>query len=279
MHLLVVCTHNEGCYDALTMSAQRCDYHMFTLGWKQKWRGFVWRLTLILDALSVMRDEEVVCITDAYDVIMLIPAMELEARYRALVGDEGKVLLSVENPLDHSMAGTIGLLMYGRCINNKTVSAGAYMGTVAKLRVFLMFIQEVAVTNKYTDDQKVLNRNCDVLHDANIITVDLQGDIFFHATCQNGVNGFMSGDCLFGLNNNLENPRTGRRPAILHAPGGLNLDPICQQLQLPPTRIRNRWRWFAHNYCKDWIVFGTIVLLIMTAIIMITHMSQKSHTH
>jgi hypothetical protein len=270
MHLFVVCTHNEGYYDALVASAKRGGYAMKTLGWNQKWGGFVWRLTLMLDALSTMNPDEVVCFTDAFDVIVLLPAVELEARYRAMVND-GRVLLSVENPIGEPVAGFVGRKLFGVCIDNKTLNAGAYMGTVTGLRVFIRLIQTTAQREGMVDDQKVLNRMCQKLRTDNMVAIDTQGDIFFHATCENGVVGFVSGSCPFGLGDGLKNPWTGRPPAILHAPAGLSLRSVCRMLSLPEGRVRSRWMWFATNYWWEMgmgmllvvVIFGTVTLLVM----------------
>lgn len=264
MHLFVVCTHNEGYYDALVLSAKRGGYAMQTLGWQQKWGGFVWRLALMMDAMATLDDTEVVCFTDAFDVIVLVPSAELEARYRSVVND-GRVLLSVENPMGEPVADFVGRSLFSACINNKILNAGAYIGTVAGLRVFIRLIQTVARERGFTDDQKVLNRICRELRRDNVITIDTQGDIFFHAVCKNGVPGFVSGTCPFGLGQDLQNPRTGRRPAVLHAPGGLSLNRICEKLGLPNGRVRNRWRWFATNFLWEMII-GAIVFIIISVV-------------
>ena len=265
MYLFTVCTHNEGWYDALVMSAQQGGYVMETLGWHYKWGGFVWRLALMMEAMSKLREEDMVCFTDAYDVIMLVPATELEARYRLLVNNGG-VLISVENPTGEAMVDTVGRALFGHCVKNKTVNAGAYMGTVSGMRTFLTFIQKVAHKRRERDDQKVINSMCPYLL-RSMLTVDTQGDIFFHATCANGVVGFVSGTCPFGLNADLINPLTNRRPAVLHAPAGLNLDYVCEQLGLPKGIKRKRWTWFASNYGWEMKMGSAICVIIVVLIV------------
>ena len=136
MYLFTVCTHNDGWYDALVVSAKRGGYIMKTLGWQCKWGGFVWRLGLMMDAMSNLREDDIVCFTDAYDVIMLVSAPELESRYRLLV-DNGGVLISVDNPTREVVVDPIMRAIFGNCVGDKVVNAGAYMGTVAGMRTFL----------------------------------------------------------------------------------------------------------------------------------------------
>ena len=260
MYLFAVCTHNDGWYDALVMSAQQGGYIMETLGWQCEWGGFVWRLGLMMDAMSKLEEEDLVCFTDAYDVIMLVPATELEARYRLLVNNGG-VLISVDNPTREVIVDTVVGAIFGTCVDDKTVNAGAYMGTVAGLRTFLHLIQKVAANRGERDDQKVINSLCRYIV-KDLLTVDTRGDIFFHTACKTGVVGFVSGTCPFGLNEDLVNPLTNRRPAVLHAPAGLNLDYVCEQLGLPKGIKRKRWTRFASDY--GWhMAIGSVICVVL----------------
>ena len=80
--------------------------------------------------------------------------------------------------------------------------------------------------------------------------------------------GFLTGACLFGLDPDLRNPRTGRRPAVLHAPGGLNLNPVCQKLSLPLGRRRNRVRWYLGNFRAE--VVAVLLLLLLLTVVLVT---------
>jgi hypothetical protein len=265
MRLFAVCTHVEGWYDALVGSAVRGGYNLTTIGWQEKWGGFVWRMSLMLDALKNLDREEIICFVDAYDVIMLVPAIELRQRYDALVLD-GRVLLGVENPMKEPFMRAIKKGVFGTCVNGYTVNAGAYMGSVATVHTFIVHILNRAKETNEPNDQKVLNGGlCQMLVEKKLIAIDERGDVFFHAVCATNVwSGLVRGECLFGLGVDLENPLTGRRPAILHAPGGLNLDRVCQRLDLPKGRVRNRWRWIIDNYK---IEFGICVLLFVVIVI------------
>ena len=267
MKVFAVCTHTEGWYNALAISAQRGGYNLITIGWQQTWGGFVWRMSLILDALETLNEDEIICFVDAYDVIILVPAIELRARYTALVHD-GRVLLAVENPLKEPLAYTLKRAVFGACVGGQTVNAGAYMGTVAMVRKFIVLILNRAQETSQPNDQKVLNSLCRTLVKDELIAVDTEGDVFFHAVCaSNRVSGVVHGYCLFGLGANLENPLTGRRPAMLHAPGGLSLDRVCRRLDLPEGHVRKRMTWIVQNYKIESVIFGGVLFIIVVVII------------
>ena len=275
MYLFTVCTHNDGWYDALVVSAKRGGYIMKTLGWQCKWGGFVWRLGLMMDAMSNLREDDIVCFTDAYDVIMLVSAPELESRYRLLV-DNGGVLISVDNPTREAVVDQIVGAIFGNCVGDKTVNAGAYMGTVAGLRTFLHLVQKVAHNRGEGDDQMVINSLCRHIT-KDLLTVDTRGDIFFHTACANGVVGFVSGTCPFGLDRNLVNPLTDRRPGVLHAPAGLNLDHVCEYLGLPMGKRRHRWKWFAYNYGWHMAIGITLCIILIALITVVICHFFRSH--
>lgn len=230
----------------------------------------MWRWGLVRAALEPLGDGEMVCVVDAYDVLPLVDATELEARYREAVGaDGGRVLLGMENPLQEPPMPWASRVIFGNCLHHRTVNAGGFLGTVGCVRKFLDVLMRNAARWNHTDDQKVLNRSCRELHA--LIQVDESGDFFFHATCVPHFPGWILGSCPFGLHivqddDRPMNPLTGRPPAILHAPAGLSLDSVCRRLRLPLGRRRSRWQWMLGNFWREWVV-SILVLVVLVGLV------------
>ena len=84
MPVITVATHEEGYLAALKHSCKRFGYDLSVLGWKQPWRGFRWRMNLVLNALRHLRPEDVVMFVDAFDVVMTGPATEARDTFLSL---------------------------------------------------------------------------------------------------------------------------------------------------------------------------------------------------
>lgn len=278
MLVFTVATHADGWWDALVASADRGGYELRPLGWGATWGGFTWRLDRLLEALADEADvHRLVGVVDAYDTVFLEPAEELVARYRKLAPDGGAaaVLVGAEAPVPAPAARLLKRAVFGRaCGGPWTLNAGAYVAPLGALRTFLLALRMVAAAAGTTDDQKALNHvaACPTLGPA--LCVDTVGDVLFHAACA-GVVDLARGRCAtLGLDPaTLCNPRTRRRPCVLHAPGGLDLDPVCRTAGLPlipPHHRRARLAWLWSNFRCEALVLcaccGALVLALVFAL-------------
>lgn len=71
MKVITVATQYSGYFYTLRESAKRFNYELIVLGYGMKWRGFGWRLSLILDYLRTLPTNEIIMVVDAYDVVLL----------------------------------------------------------------------------------------------------------------------------------------------------------------------------------------------------------------
>ena len=274
MHVYALATHNEGYLDALRELAILHHFELHLLGWGAPWQGYIWRVSLIVNALHdhihTVNADDVVCVIDAYDVLLLVDADELLTRYQALTAGTLEVVFAVENPLGERMATIMKRMVFGTCGTHAgTVNAGACIGPARGCHaVFSSMADHIRQTGK-VDDQKVLNNLCpDWVGQHRLVRIDVAGDLIFNATCKQPFPGLLLGRCHLGLDAELRNPRTGRIPCILHAPGGLSMDDICIQLKLPIRIARPRWRWLFQNFKTEILMFsmilvGTVVLLVV----------------
>ena len=258
----------DGWFDALRVSAERHGYRLVVLGWGEPWTGLSMKLRLMRDHLRGLPGDDLVCFVDAFDVVVLIDAADLAVRY-ARLAPAGQVVLAVENPLRQPIVGFVKDAVFGRC-GNAPLNIGAYMGPAAAVGRFLDIVRD---DDDATDDQKALQRACPRLR--GVVVVDDLGDLFFHATCKDhNVTGYLSGGCPFGLGRGpvLINPHTGRPPGVLHAPGGLSLNPVCDLLDLPRGQRPQRLRWIARNFWRELLAS----VLLLAAVLWLTRRAVAS---
>ena len=71
MKIITVATHSESYFPIFEESCKKNNLELIVLGFGQKWQGFSWRFKLISDYIENLPLNEVIIISDAYDVIVL----------------------------------------------------------------------------------------------------------------------------------------------------------------------------------------------------------------
>jgi hypothetical protein len=187
MKLVTVATESQGYFPVLLESCERLGYRMANqhhhqsvmsssselviLGWGEKWRGYAWRMKLVIDYLDSLMvsgggaggssshgssGDEVVCFIDAYDVVMLQPPSVLEQRFRA-TGKEIVVALD-RNPIP--AAELLSRFKFGTCGSTR-INGGTYVGYASSIRRMLAEIcSEYDCSDRKVNDQAILTRYC-----------------------------------------------------------------------------------------------------------------------
>lgn len=100
MHIVTVCTHNDGWFDALRVSCERNQCQLSVLGWGHQWKGLTWKFLLMKQFLNqCQNDNEILVFVDAFDVIVLEPSHIIHERFCSLTRNGSRILLGVENPM------------------------------------------------------------------------------------------------------------------------------------------------------------------------------------
>lgn len=274
MEVFTVCTRDGGWFRALQASCERHGYTLTVLGWGAQWRGFAWRLRLMRAALRQRDPDALIVFVDAYDVVFLEDAETLRARYRALADDGRRILFGVEGHLQPQFAPSkiIARALFGSCLpSGDVVNCGVYLGPAVLVRRMLRLLLGLCARGDADDDQKALNRVCHhpstAAFFARHVAYDRAGLAVFHAACQRHNVG-LSCDT-FGLRTpDLVNPRTGHRPCVLHAPGGIDLNGICRLASLPlgaRPRAQHLW-WDLTNFWRETVVFVALLVAVTVAL-------------
>lgn len=158
MKLVTVATHSEGYFPWLLKSCERHGARLDVLGWGEKWQGYAWRLTLMLKYLQKQHPQEVVCFIDGFDVILLKPLEELEARFLKLKKQHDfKIAVSKEFPLLKVLQWG-SQLVFGKC-KSVLINAGCYIGFAKDLLNVIHSIYEID-PHFNADDQQMLVTYC-----------------------------------------------------------------------------------------------------------------------
>jgi DNA-directed RNA polymerase subunit H (RpoH/RPB5) len=81
MKLITYATHNTGYFNSLKESAKKNNFELIIIGYGNKWEGFTKRINDIILYLKNINNNELVCIIDAFDCIVLGNAEEMKKKY------------------------------------------------------------------------------------------------------------------------------------------------------------------------------------------------------
>jgi hypothetical protein len=222
MHLVTVATESKGYFPVLWQSVDRFGAKLHVLGWKQRWRGFVWRLMLLREFLEGLADDEVVCFLDAYDVVLLRDPKELEAAFLSLSAATGcRLIFGCDKPKPVVLKAA-STYMFGNC-QNKSINAGTYIGYVSAIRDMLESIL-AETSDPSADDQVQVVRFCNVFPDK--IHIDCDNILFL--TFINTLRPFEEDSNVKISDGQLFH--NGIRPFVAHGAGQTSMDSLVIDL-------------------------------------------------
>ena len=145
MKVVTVATHNDGYYNILKESCKRNKLNLVTLGFNQRWKGFTMRYELIKEYLKHIKDNEIILIVDAFDVIILQNEEEIIKKFKKF---NKKIVFSVQN-------GLISKILFKKC-NQNVLNQGTYIGYVKYLKLLFRILNKrrylknlITMINKY----------------------------------------------------------------------------------------------------------------------------------
>lgn len=265
MKLVTVATESQGYFPWLIKSCERFGVELSVLGWGEKWQGFGWRLSLVINYLEKQDPDEIVCFIDAYDVILLKSLEELEARFKRLnnthkfdiiIGMEKHVYKSLESGSER---------MFGKC-NSYIVNAGTYVGFASKLLDVIKGIQSID-PNFQADDQVNLVKYCNKFPDK--VYVDNENVLFLPivGTYFNNIYKYFD---KYNQNDS----------CLLHCPLNGNMNNLILSLGYQMTGVEkreiNRYLFDSNikkliYYFKKSNIYITILLLLTVAVIIVIY--------
>lgn len=237
MRLVTVATKNEGYFLYLMSSCRRHNARIDVLGWGMKWKGWLWRIQVIRDFVDALAGDELVCVIDAYDTLLLQPLEVLQTKYEMMVGSDASSIIVSKDKAQDWTKEVYGKYLFGTCRSTR-LSAGAYVGHASHICTMLdAMIADSMITKP--DDQLLLTRYCNKHPER--ITVDINRSLFLTVANhyqeldlkKEGVTINKKARSLMLAENEY--------PCILHAPALTHIDNILDGLGYPVPFMRNRF--------------------------------------
>lgn len=264
MKNIVVATKiNVGYYNILVQSCEKNNIELIVLGLNKKWQGFTMRFKLWLQYLKTLNENEIVLMTDAYDVIILQKANKIINKYKK---QKIPVFFGCQK-------GYISYLLFN---NKHNLNAGCFIGDVGSIKQLLKICfryQHFWKKKFHNDDQKIINylyKNNQNFR--NLCGVDINNEIFFIASENNYINpnyiirGYIKN--LKMNNGKLEN-KNNEEYCVLHLPANLNANIYLNYIGYNTQCIKLTTK--KYQYIHFFILFKYYFFLILIIFIVLWH--------
>jgi len=206
MKLVTVATKSDRYFPYLVQSCERYGANLVVLGWGMPWQGFMMKFKLTIDYLKTLPEDEVVCVIDAYDVILLKPLEEIDEMFRG----SGQRIIGALEGCNGGLYNIITSLYFGLC-KGRPINAGTYIGYKEDLLAMMEGICNIFnCSDKTLDDQKILINYCKKEN----LFIDVERK-YFMVIC-----AFSKPPLLSDIT----------KSCILHGPGNANMDSIITNL-------------------------------------------------
>ena len=280
LYVITLATKNEGYYEALKISAKRNNINLITLGWGQKWTGFMMKINLIKEYLNNLDDNDIVVCSDAYDVLIFQDADTIINKFKSF---NKPIILSIDGKANSLLQIWFQSRVFDKC-NNIHICAGLYMGYVWALKLlFNHMCKYNDCSNKNNDDQIMLTNTCNNSSFYNkYMAIDYDSLIFYTTF---GGYGLINFDYTPGINSDIINnkliiKKTKQEPSFVHGPADTNIDLLIKVYDLHTNKnqrdkLSKAIIYVKPNYYKYYINDALILLLIIPTFIIFIHLLKN----
>ena len=173
LHIVTVATESKLYFPYLVESCKKNGKELEVLGMGETWQGFNWRYTKIIEYLTTLPDNDIVCFVDGYDVLCCRNLQELPYIFTQIREQTGCKIV-VANEIG-SMFSYFFSNIYFDKNNNNYINSGTYIGYVFDLLEILPQIYKLNPRND-ADDQILMQQYCQ--KNADIIYCDIENKLF-----------------------------------------------------------------------------------------------------
>jgi hypothetical protein len=282
MKVITVATHPDRYYESLLDSAKKNNIDITVLGMGEKWQGFGWKFTKMIEFLEKVNMNEIVMFIDAYDVIFLDNGQKIEEKFLEIKRKNNfKILIGVDL-ISKSKFHSYTYKKIFSSNNPHNINSGVYIGYAKDIYDVLTNIKKNNDLNN-TDDQKlfIMEHN----KDNSIFYFDKKNEIILNifGNLITGKLDFNSFDFYLIENNNgvkIFNKKNNTYPMVLHGPGNTNLDDIILKYNYKLTKKNNDSRIkysirAINNYYKYFI--KEIFILVIFIVLLILYFLNKKN--
>ena len=180
--VVTLATEEKGYFKWLKQSCERNGVNLTVLGMGMEWRGYMMKCELLKDMLENEDDNNIICVVDAYDVLMLKDVNSLRDDFIKFVSDNNCSIICTHDPVTDTgikffdMITTEIKCRHFNCSRTSGINAGAYIGYVRSVKVLVNEMIRRCRELGEVDDQKILNE----LYNSGTsdIKIDMNKDFF-----------------------------------------------------------------------------------------------------
>ena len=154
VEIVTISTEKKFYYPNLVVSCKKNKGELTTLGMGEELKGYNWRFRKMIDYLSNLSDDKIVCFIDGYDVVSCRDLTELADEFIKLKNKyKCKMVVGCD---DYGYIGKniVANISFGKC-GNHYLNAGTYIGYVKDLKDIISKIYELNPTDA-ADDQALM---------------------------------------------------------------------------------------------------------------------------
>ncbi len=271
MKVITVATHPERYYNSLLESAKKNNIDLNVLGMGEKWQGFGWKFTKMIEYLEKVNKDEIVMFIDAYDVIFIDDISKIEKKFLEIKSKNNfKIFIGV----DLIPKNIIYKYLYKKVFSNNNknnINSGVYMGYAKDIYDVLSNIKNNYNMNNMDDQlmfilSDIKDNTLFYFDKKNEIIVNIVGDLFTgKANLEENNFEFIKDE---NNNTKLINNKNNTHPMILHGPFNANLDDIILKYNYKLTSKNNDSRLkYSLNTIKNYYKSFDLEIYILTIFI------------
>lgn len=252
-HIVTVVTESKYYFPYLQESCMRHGKALTVLGFGQEWKGFNWRIKLMVNYLEKINPYDIVCFVDGYDVICLRNFNELQKKFLNIKSKNNfKILTALETHEYYFGRKFLHESYFGKCNNNLQINAGTYMGFAIELLDVLKKILLLNDDDK-ADDQVLMTQYCNIYDD---YYIDIDCEIFATiSTFLNDVSKYVD------IENGILKYKN-KFPFFLHCPGSTYMDGVLLKLNYNlPNQINDELYYNFTNKILLYLNFRSFIIL------------------
>lgn len=272
MKFVTLATNSTGYFKTMIASANNNNIDVDVLGMGEKWYGYSMKINKLNDYIKNLKDDEIVCFFDAYDVIFCDNSKNIEEKY---INSKKDILIGChEKPgiiINHFMKS-----IYNYNEKNKTNSKYKYLcsGTIIGRVKYIKNILNI-FNNNYVDDQVFWY---DMYLKNENIFMDHNNDMFYTCCPPKNIYNFINNKADYSdlkiQNNKVTNTYTNTSPSMIHFPGDSDMKNVIKELNLKIVddpehhkRLVKKTETYASNFSFNQIILPLVILIFLVILL------------
>jgi hypothetical protein len=173
LHIVTVATEPKFYFNYLVESCKNNGKELIILGYGEKWQGYSWKFKLIIDYLKTLKESDIVCFIDGYDIICNRNLNELKELFINFKNKYNFKILTGADIYKFKLQKYIATYYFKKC-NNMLLNSGTYIGYANDLKELLLKTFDLNI--KSNDDQYLLTKYC--IMNKNNVYIDKEQEFF-----------------------------------------------------------------------------------------------------